>query len=502
MSKSNSVYHSLDLIEKRISEKLTVESIANTVYFSKDHYQRLFREVVGESVMEYVTKRKLTLAGRALLETDKAIIDIAMDFGYDSREGFSRSFKAYMGVSPADYRKYSLTAISRNYVKENYKMSYSKTTDEIIRELNELIVKIKDLTVETRKTGTEDAGFWNNVADYTETFANKIHTELKQVSSIAEHPDEISNGFKVVKIVDDIAFEMNLMALQTALTASQTPEYQKKYMSLADQYRDLAFHGANKAGKIHGFIRELSSLIINDMRKAAGEMIQNAIKKGKNAVNCYIGDTDYIKDEVSRIVDELSSTPIESVTELMLSDCIFKLQIISFSTNFAKVPNSDKVNEALKDFMDSLLKAEEYWKSIIKPKPELPAKRATYNKLQDIAFQGNILLFYSRGEIEKLISTGKINEKLVDDFNRIDNEISNCIGIIHNAERIVSDKGSDDVSVFEDVADRLNKVAINLDNLADKLDSHNGGLKLLAVEHKSLSERANGFVQEVIGLSS
>ena len=101
----HSVFRSLEIIESRITEKLTVESIAAGVFFSKYHYQRLFREIVGDSVMEYVTKRKLSLAGKALLETDADIIDIAMDYGYESRDVFSRSFKAYMGVSPSEYRK-------------------------------------------------------------------------------------------------------------------------------------------------------------------------------------------------------------------------------------------------------------------------------------------------------------------------------------------------------------------------------------------------------------
>ena len=66
MEKENPVFRSLELIESRILEKLTVEDIASGVYFSRNHYQRLFREIVGNSVMEYVTKRKLTLAGRTL----------------------------------------------------------------------------------------------------------------------------------------------------------------------------------------------------------------------------------------------------------------------------------------------------------------------------------------------------------------------------------------------------------------------------------------------------
>ena len=80
MDNEKAIFYSLDVIESRISEKLTVENIANAVYFSNNHYQRLFREIAGETVMEYVMKRKLTLAGRALLESDASIIDIVSVF--------------------------------------------------------------------------------------------------------------------------------------------------------------------------------------------------------------------------------------------------------------------------------------------------------------------------------------------------------------------------------------------------------------------------------------
>jgi AraC family transcriptional regulator len=118
MENSNPVFRSLEIIEKRISEKLTVENIAADVFISKYHYMRRFREIVGDSVMEYVTKRKIALAAAALLETDTGILDIALDYGYDSRDGFSRSFKAYMGVTPTEYRRRGLAAGSQKSVKE------------------------------------------------------------------------------------------------------------------------------------------------------------------------------------------------------------------------------------------------------------------------------------------------------------------------------------------------------------------------------------------------
>ena len=67
------ILKSLEAIESRIEEKLTVGDIAYSARYSRFHFMRLFREIVGGSVMDYVTKRKLTLAGRALLETDEPI---------------------------------------------------------------------------------------------------------------------------------------------------------------------------------------------------------------------------------------------------------------------------------------------------------------------------------------------------------------------------------------------------------------------------------------------
>jgi AraC-like DNA-binding protein len=53
--------------------------------------------MVGESVMEYVTKRKLTLAGKELLETDAVIVDIAIKFGYEC-----------VKIEPTHFHKFSI----------------------------------------------------------------------------------------------------------------------------------------------------------------------------------------------------------------------------------------------------------------------------------------------------------------------------------------------------------------------------------------------------------
>ena len=107
MNKSNAINGSIDFIESRLTEAIDLGELAQQAFFSKTHYQRLFRAIVGEPVMEYVKNRRLQLACRDVQAGNIGILDIALKYGYGSHEGFTRAFKAYFGVTPSEYRKYS-----------------------------------------------------------------------------------------------------------------------------------------------------------------------------------------------------------------------------------------------------------------------------------------------------------------------------------------------------------------------------------------------------------
>lgn len=66
MNEKDPIFRSLAMIEERLQEKLTVEMLAEGIHFSKYHYQRIFREAVGETVMGYVNRRRLFLASGEL----------------------------------------------------------------------------------------------------------------------------------------------------------------------------------------------------------------------------------------------------------------------------------------------------------------------------------------------------------------------------------------------------------------------------------------------------
>lgn len=496
MNDENPILRSLELIETRITEKLTVENIASAVYFSKYHYQRLFQEIVGDSVMEYVTKRKLTLAGRALLKTNAAIIDVALEFGYDSREGFTRSFKSYMGVSPSEYRRYGLAAISLNTYKERFHMMYSKNTDEIIRELNEFIAKAKNLSENARKVNLLwYKEFWASVADDTDAFTGRLEAVLHRITSISEHPDEITNRFAILKIIEDISFETNVMALQIGLTAvgRAKPEDIPINKPIYDKYVELASMSAIKAGKVATFLGELTALIIDDMRTAVEQKVKDVIQKGRAAAENIQGYAIYIKDELKHMVDELVETPVESLTVSMLDECLFKMKIISLAAKVDQLrsPDTKPMFEGLRIFVDSLEAASDFFRTIIKPENNPPMERSTKKHFTDIAYQGNILRFYTKGEIEKmgalLESGGILSDDQKASFRQIDCKID---------AYIKTALATSDESAYRTIGDMILDVASDLNREAENLGQHGGAIKMLAEQFDGLGKAVIRCIKE------
>lgn len=92
-------------IEQNLQQVLTVEEVAASVHYSRFHFVRLFQGMTGETVYNYIRKRRLHEAARELVTTNKNILEIALDYQYQSHEAFSRSFKRSFGQCPRAYRQ-------------------------------------------------------------------------------------------------------------------------------------------------------------------------------------------------------------------------------------------------------------------------------------------------------------------------------------------------------------------------------------------------------------
>lgn len=95
----------IDYIEANITEKIDYTEAARRALSSEFNFQRVFTLLAGYTLGDYIRWRRLSLAGQEIISTDARIIDIALKYGYDTPESFSRAFARFHGVSPSEARK-------------------------------------------------------------------------------------------------------------------------------------------------------------------------------------------------------------------------------------------------------------------------------------------------------------------------------------------------------------------------------------------------------------
>ena len=92
----------IEFIEAHLKEELTVQQLADRVGYSSYHFCRIFSRQQGISPMDYIHKRRLSVA-RTELTRGRKILDIALEYGYETASGFAKSFRREFGYSPSTY---------------------------------------------------------------------------------------------------------------------------------------------------------------------------------------------------------------------------------------------------------------------------------------------------------------------------------------------------------------------------------------------------------------
>ncbi len=91
---------SIDFIEKNLTDELDIEVIASKAALSPFYYQRIFGALCGVTVGEYIRARRMTLAAQELSRQDVKVIDVAVKYGYDSPDSFTKAFQKFHGITP------------------------------------------------------------------------------------------------------------------------------------------------------------------------------------------------------------------------------------------------------------------------------------------------------------------------------------------------------------------------------------------------------------------
>lgn len=92
-------------IEDNLCAELDLDHAAGLALSSLDSFQRFFSYITGMTLAEYIRRRKLTRAAEDLRLSARPVIDIALQYGWDSTAAFSRAFLRQHGISPSAYRK-------------------------------------------------------------------------------------------------------------------------------------------------------------------------------------------------------------------------------------------------------------------------------------------------------------------------------------------------------------------------------------------------------------
>ena len=116
------IQKTLNHIEEQIGEEIKIEELAEISELSLFYYQRLFTRLVKKPVREYIKLRRLARACDELRDKQNRILDVAMKYGFDSHETFTRAFKNAYAITPAQYR--DKPVVLNNFDKPDLLLSY------------------------------------------------------------------------------------------------------------------------------------------------------------------------------------------------------------------------------------------------------------------------------------------------------------------------------------------------------------------------------------------
>ncbi|WP_100640646.1 AraC family transcriptional regulator [Alteromonas facilis] len=97
----------IELVHESPSKHWSLTQLAQEVGMSRTNFAVQFKQLVGNSPIDYLTEWRMSLAYSALKQTKDTILSIALDYGYQSESSFSRAFKKVIGTSPSEIRKVS-----------------------------------------------------------------------------------------------------------------------------------------------------------------------------------------------------------------------------------------------------------------------------------------------------------------------------------------------------------------------------------------------------------
>ncbi|MBN8252216.1 GyrI-like domain-containing protein [Priestia flexa] len=174
-----SMNKALGYIEENLTNDIDFKEVAKLALCSEYHFKRMFSFLAGITLAEYIRRRRLTLAAFELKNNNMKVIDVAIKYGYNSPDSFTRAFQNLHGLTPSEAKKngYSLKAYPKMTfhlsIKGGNEMNYRIEEKEAFR-----IVGIKErVPIIFHGVNPKIAAMW-------ESLTHETINKLKNLSNV------------------------------------------------------------------------------------------------------------------------------------------------------------------------------------------------------------------------------------------------------------------------------------------------------------------------------
>ncbi|MDE7225088.1 MAG: helix-turn-helix transcriptional regulator [Acetatifactor sp.] len=152
-----------ECIKGQQDEALTLCALSHRLGYSEYYTTRKFREISGLPLRDYLRLRKLAFALWEVRDSNRSLLDIAIDYGFSSHEAFTRAFKGAYGITPSAYRKNPIPVVLRTKIRPFDRYSFGFGEIGMVKSTED--IQIYFVTVPAHKflhiRNYESIGYWD-----------------------------------------------------------------------------------------------------------------------------------------------------------------------------------------------------------------------------------------------------------------------------------------------------------------------------------------------------
>ena len=221
----------LDYIEDNLKNNLSLTQLSSRYGISKYYFSRIFNALTHKKLRDYLYRRKIACAARILNDKQDRILDIALEFGYESHEAFSREFTKVTGFTPSFYRaEYKVFYEPQiEFVKRDFVNCQGKVIPKC-RIIDCTVFDIKGINLSFNPDNSEELAYSHEVVkNFSEKYIEETKQSLFNITKEEFHNGKISYFTGVNPFLES---SENLELFQIPASSYAVFEYQGNMMDI------------------------------------------------------------------------------------------------------------------------------------------------------------------------------------------------------------------------------------------------------------------------------